>query len=1352
VQVYADSIVYIPARLTMGFPANMSGEVATDSFLRTQFDQYRTDLFTEEIGINQVLEVPELETRYIYVAAGDSVVNKDGATGDIFDLNVVPTAPVTAANGPGFYKIVGKLGGSPMVLKTPNSAPDTIFWAMHEDAEIIYDTLRDCYRGPIIHTMTLHDQDFDLPAGMTIAVKDLNNGKITQHTGPKTLTVEKDFQFEIYNQDSLCPIFWSEVEEFDRVVAQPSNIIIDTVINGVDSFIQVQQIVIDSAYHRDYFYTNRAQCNSVTLWHKDTVHPFMCESSNNISLALIPPNARGLKWESGTPCVVVPGAPFNPSYYLTFSMDETKPGCTQQWFEVNYDSLAGINNWVPFNSGGVLAPPPPGIPIPFILPYDIVGAYGTKFVKAYTPKQVNIPGVKRLDGSFTIGLVIGNGPPTTNSQGQKIAPECTDTAWYSDMFQIKFMDPTFEVILPIGDKKKMCVGDSAYLRVLNPVQEEIKEIAVFWNVDDGTLESADVKRGVYQEIYHYYEEYEGPVTGRNDEDVDWDPSDEWLHTYVERNTYSYTKNQTSNQIQDIILRDTLVTRIFRDWEVRADTRRADDAVEVAFGQLGLDIRDIDPADVPLYLGDGTFGCIDTTGISQLFRFYIAPIETNVVTHGKYKYQYTNSSQSDSVIIEEIMHFRDSSLIGYDYAIAPTSFTTMTSKDTLTFRRGDTIKGLYKMKYQYPVLVPDPCDPDPTLSTLEWRPIRGVVHNYISTENRDGCRSSIQKDILVGFFNDNKLVEKAVCKGSPVVIDDSIRYFNDNVLDPAYPLYQRQPPFWEDPARYAIREFKYVDWDAEDGVEDYETSIVFSHVYDDPGTYVINYAMKDSNACEDTIQLVAYVTGILANFEHNAQQLACDNIVTFFDSTVVFDPCRGRDTCPDPQYEPCDSIIFWEWDFGDGSTTSFLKSPSHDYTSSGWFTVKLKVKSLLGCEDSIEKQIFIPGPQPEFDIRNNPWGPDSIIICVGDSVSLNNLSRDPMYNPEWVFRWGDSSSNNSTSTTDVNEIVSHQYNTAGVYYLSVFMQDDVPGVAGRCWKVFPDTSTKDGKIPRQIKVIVMPTTPASFVPQDTTVCPNEPIVFESTSDSIYTRLVWSMGDGDTITRNIDQDGDTLTHSYGTPGTYTVILKPDYDLPPGDFGPKCLDTDTGTVTVEEVIADFTIENEEFSSKFCFKDASTNAVKWTWRIEDEGQQYFYKTEQNPCYDWGERIGEFEVCLYVENANGCTDTICKTIVNEFRTNIKVYNVFTPSGSDGNDDGYNNVFVVDVESHEEYEIKIFNRWGELVFENTDPNVHWDGTIMNQGKECPAGTYFYIINYKLRSRPYNDNLGPIEGTVTLIRD
>jgi gliding motility-associated-like protein len=46
-----------------------------------------------------------------------------------------------------------------------------------------------------------------------------------------------------------------------------------------------------------------------------------------------------------------------------------------------------------------------------------------------------------------------------------------------------------------------------------------------------------------------------------------------------------------------------------------------------------------------------------------------------------------------------------------------------------------------------------------------------------------------------------------------------------------------------------------------------------------------------------------------------------------------------------------------------------------------------------------------------------------------------------------------------------------------------------------------------------------------------------------------------------------------------------------------------------------------------------------------------------------------------------------------------------------------------------EFNLKIFNRWGELIWESSDPDIHWDGTYQN--KTVKDGTYTYKLNYSI---------------------
>jgi gliding motility-associated-like protein len=88
--------------------------------------------------------------------------------------------------------------------------------------------------------------------------------------------------------------------------------------------------------------------------------------------------------------------------------------------------------------------------------------------------------------------------------------------------------------------------------------------------------------------------------------------------------------------------------------------------------------------------------------------------------------------------------------------------------------------------------------------------------------------------------------------------------------------------------------------------------------------------------------------------------------------------------------------------------------------------------------------------------------------------------------------------------------------------------------------------------------------------------------------------------------------------------------------------------------------------------------------------------------------------------------------------------NVFTP----GVNDGFNDYFKVPIYGYSNFNIRIFNRWGERIFESENPKDEWNGRVFNTGPEVPDGNYFYQITYKPECA---DNVREIEGSITLIR-
>jgi len=92
----------------------------------------------------------------------------------------------------------------------------------------------------------------------------------------------------------------------------------------------------------------------------------------------------------------------------------------------------------------------------------------------------------------------------------------------------------------------------------------------------------------------------------------------------------------------------------------------------------------------------------------------------------------------------------------------------------------------------------------------------------------------------------------------------------------------------------------------------------------------------------------------------------------------------------------------------------------------------------------------------------------------------------------------------------------------------------------------------------------------------------------------------------------------------------------------------------------------------------------------------------------------------------------------------IYIPNAFTPNG-----DGLNDTFGAIGEGITEYNIQIFNRWGELIFESNDMKTQWDGNYQNE--LAPTGVYVYKINAKGPSANGRyKNLISKAGDVTLV--
>jgi gliding motility-associated-like protein len=216
--------------------------------------------------------------------------------------------------------------------------------------------------------------------------------------------------------------------------------------------------------------------------------------------------------------------------------------------------------------------------------------------------------------------------------------------------------------------------------------------------------------------------------------------------------------------------------------------------------------------------------------------------------------------------------------------------------------------------------------------------------------------------------------------------------------------------------------------------------------------------------------------------------------------------------------------------------------------------------------------------------------------------------------------------------------------------------------------------------------------------------------------------WELGQGQATSKAINP-----TYTYFEPGKYTVSLSAS--------------NATGTVvneTKEMIIEVFPRPSAQFDIKprlvyipggiLYTKNQSLQATNYEWDFGDgtislsPQPQHIYK-----------EVGKYDIQLVAYNQFGCADTTkLESIVNvEIGGQVLIPNAFSPnlSGATGGNDqsnGKNDVFLPITRGVVEFEMMIFNRWGELMFRSTDPNIGWDGYY--NGKLCQQDVYMYKLS------------------------
>jgi gliding motility-associated-like protein len=154
---------------------------------------------------------------------------------------------------------------------------------------------------------------------------------------------------------------------------------------------------------------------------------------------------------------------------------------------------------------------------------------------------------------------------------------------------------------------------------------------------------------------------------------------------------------------------------------------------------------------------------------------------------------------------------------------------------------------------------------------------------------------------------------------------------------------------------------------------------------------------------------------------------------------------------------------------------------------------------------------------------------------------------------------------------------------------------------------------------------------------------------------------------------------------------------------------------------------------------EDKSPLEYRWNFGTKSSADT---SREKDPIFSYGKDTSSYIVSLITISDKGCRDTSYRFLRIGPDIIVFIPNSFTPDGSGSWE---NNTFRVSAYNYSSFNIKIFNRWGEKLYESPDINKGWDGTA--NGSQCQQGVYAYLVEISTAE----GKIYKFTGTVTLLR-
>jgi gliding motility-associated-like protein len=546
--------------------------------------------------------------------------------------------------------------------------------------------------------------------------------------------------------------------------------------------------------------------------------------------------------------------------------------------------------------------------------------------------------------------------------------------------------------------------------------------------------------------------------------------------------------------------------------------------------------------------------------------------------------------------------------------------------------------------------------DSTLSSYSWTFGDGVsstttnIHTYTSKglydvtliAAKDGCRDTVTKADYVSV---------EVADASFTMSDSTLFCFPDTV----YFIHTNT-----NGSSAASRIWKFNEL-----VSSLNSDSV-SYIYNSSGDYSVTLTVKTTNGCKASKTKTLTVEGPSAYYTFTPKKICYNESVKF-------------------EIDSMKNLTDWQWQFGDGSTSSNDTTVSHKYTSRG--TIIPSITLIDGNCSLIKTMDTLEVSQVEANYTSNY---ENSKICYGNTVDFTNSSTDAEYY-EWKV--------NGTVKTEDENYKNVTLPKTGFNYVTLIVTG-----TDNC----TDTLTK---------TYTVVANPLFYITGDSVICAGSSSTTLTATDSTGWSIVWSPSSSVNNSTSF-----VVTASPSSTTTYTVKVTDENG---------CIASKEKTVYVNQI---------PNISRIPTGDTTINigqTIQLIVNADTTGLSYAWSPNYNiSCINCNNPyVSPTKTTTYtVEITNSCVDTKEYFVVNVvYDYYLQAPTAFTPNGDSNND-----VFKFEQNDIQSIDLKIYNRWGKVVFSTTDVDQGWDGTVNGHVQDMDTYTYYVkvttIYGYKFEQR------------------